>query len=101
MKVRSPLHLDGKSYALSLFPVLQETDDHLLLKLASFIFFHAQEPTVITSAQQHAALIGQDYAPDLMTADLTNQVTLWIQCGKTTFNKLNKITKRFRDASLW
>ena len=101
MKIRSTIHLDGNAYTLQLFPVLQETDDHLMLKLASFIFFHLKEPIVITSPQQHSALVGQDFAPDLMTADLTNQVTLWIQCGKTTLHKLNKITKRFRDARIW
>src|SRR5438552_5659544 len=72
-----------------------------MLKLASFIFFHTREPLVINSPQQHDALIGQDFAPDLMTADDTNQVTLWIQCGKTTLHKLDKVTKRFRDARIW
>jgi len=72
-----------------------------MLKLASFVFFHAKEPVVITSPQQHAALAGQDFAPDLMSADLTSQVTLWIQCGKTTLHKLDKVTKRFRDARIW
>ena len=56
---------------------------------------------MISSPQQHAALADQDFAPDLMTADLTNQVTLWIQCGKTTMHKLDKVTKRFRDARIW
>ncbi len=101
MKIRSILHLDGQTYPLQLFPVLQETDDHLMLKLASFIFFHSMEPIVITSPQQHGALIGQDFAPDLMTADDTHQVTLWIQCGKTTLHKLDKVTKRFRGARIW
>src|SRR5438876_1924613 len=101
MKIRSTLHLDGKVFPLQLFPVLQETDDHLMLKLASFIFFHEKEPVVIASSQQHAALAGQDFAPDLMTVDLTNQVTLWIQCGKTTLHKLDKVTKRFREARIW
>ena len=101
MKIRSSIHLDGKTYPFQLFPVLQETDDHLMLKLASFIFFHSLEPFVVTSPQQHDALIGQDFAPDLMTADLTNQVTLWIQCGKTTQHKLDKVTKRFRGARIW
>jgi hypothetical protein len=101
VKIRSTIHLDGKAYSLQLFPVLQETDDHLILKLASFIFFHLREPIVITSPQQHSALVGQDFAPDLMTANDTNQVTLWIQCGKTTLHKLDKVTKRFRDARIW
>jgi uncharacterized protein YaeQ len=101
MKIRSTIHLDGKTTSLPLFPVLQETDDHLMLKLASFIFFYSKEPLVITSPQQHSALIGQDFSPDVMTADDTGQVTLWIQCGKTTLHKLDKITKRFREARLW
>jgi hypothetical protein len=101
LKIRSAIHLDGKSGSLQLFPVLQETDDHLLLKLAAAIFFHQKEPLVIHSPQQHPALEGQDFAPDLMTVDLTNQVTLWIQCGKTTLHKLDKVTKRFRDARIW
>ena len=85
---------------MSLYPILQETSDHLLLKLAAFIFFHAQEPLVISSPQQHLALAGQDFAPDLMQVDDTHQVTLWIECGKTTLHKLDKVTKRFRSARI-
>jgi len=101
MKIRCTLHLDGKTIPFQLFSVLQETDDHVILKLAAFIFFHSLEPLVITSSQQHPSLMGQDFSPDLMTADDTNQVTLWIQCGKTTLHKLDKITKRFRGARIW
>ena len=90
-----------KNAAAALVPVLEETNDHLMLKLAAFVFFHAQEPIVITSPQQHPALAGQDFAPDFMTADDTNRVTLWIQCGKTTLHKLGKATNRFRDARIW
>ena len=56
---------------------------------------------MIASPQQHPALAGQDFAPDLITADDTNQVTLWVECGKTTLHKLDKVTKRFREARLW
>lgn len=100
MKIRSFIHLDEKSYTLQLYPVLQETADHLVLKLAAFVFFHENEPVVISSPQQSPALAGQDFAPDLMTVDDTNQVTLWIECGKTTLHKLDKITKRFRGARI-
>jgi len=101
MKIRSTLHLDEKSHTLQLFPVLEETDDHLMLKLAAFVFFHAQEPFIVTSPQQHPALANQDFCPDLMTADYSNQVILWIQCGKTTLHKLAKVTNRYRDARIW
>jgi hypothetical protein len=70
------------------------------LKLAACVFFYEREPLVISSPQQHPALAGQDFAPDLITADDTNQVTFWVECAKTTLHKLDKVTKRFREARL-
>ena len=101
MKIRASIHIGEKSRPLQLFPVLQETDDHLFLKLAACVFFSEKEPVVISSPQQSPALEGQDFAPDLITVDDTNQVTLWIECGKTTLHKLEKVTNRFRDARIW
>ncbi len=100
MKIRSAVHLGEKSFALQLFPILSETDEHLELKLAASLFYHAYEPVVVSSPQQHSALAGQDFAPDLIHIDDTNQVTLWIECGKTTVHKLDKATKRFRNARI-
>ncbi len=99
MKIRSTLFLNGQSSTLNLFSTLQETQDHLLLKLAAFIFFSDLLPTVETGAA-HPALSGQDFWPDLMTVDLTGQVGLWMECGKTTLHKLEKVSKRFRQARL-
>lgn len=99
-KIRATLHLGGEPKSLQLYPVLQETDDHLRLKLAAVVFFHEVDPLVITSPQQHTALSNQDFAPDLMTVDYTNQVTLWVECGKTTSNKLDKVAKKFRAARI-
>jgi uncharacterized protein YaeQ len=100
MKIRASIHLGEKSSTIQLFPVLQETNEHLILKLTAAVFFHQQEPIVVTSPQQHSALAGQDFAPDLMAVDLTNQVTLWLECGKTTLHKLDKVSKRFRTARI-
>lgn len=100
MKIRASLHLGETDRTLQIYPVLQETDDHLRLKLAACVLFHQADPLLISSPQQHDALAGQDFAPDLMTADDTNQVTLWIECGKTTAHKLEKSAKRFRTARM-
>jgi uncharacterized protein YaeQ len=100
VKIRASLHLGEKTRAVQLYPILSETDDHLLLKLAACVFFYEREPLVISSPQQHPALAGQDFAPDLLTADDTNQVTFWVECAKTTRHKLDKVTKRFREARL-
>jgi len=72
-----------------------------MLKLAAFVLFHTLEPTVVTSPRQHPALAHQDFFPDLMSADVSNQIRLWIQCGKTTLHKLAKVTNRFREARIW
>jgi uncharacterized protein YaeQ len=97
VKLRSSIHLNGRSTNLNLFSTLQETADHLVLKLAASLFFFDKNPTIETGAT-NPALENQDYWPDLMTVDLTNQVTLWIECGKTTLHKLEKVSKRFRQA---
>ena len=100
MRIRANLHLGDQSSTIQLYPILQETWEHLVLKLAACVFFHGKKPLVISSPEQHPALAGQDYCPDLVQADLTNQVTLWVECGKTTLNKLDKATKRHRQARL-
>ena len=72
-----------------------------MLKLAAGLFFHEWEPVVVSSPQQHPALAGQDFAPDLLAVDLTQRVTLWVECAKTTLHKLDKAVKRFRDARIF
>ncbi len=100
MKIRSAIHLGETSFHLQLYPVLQETTDHLALKLAAALLFHAQEPVVVTSPQQHPCLMGQDFYPDLLALDVSGQATLWVECGKTTAHKLEKVSKRFRDTRI-
>lgn len=97
MKIRSSLHINNRDKTLNLFATLQETPDHLVLKLATSLFFFDWNPTIETGAT-HAALCDQEYYPDLMANDEGGAVTLWIECGKTTIHKLEKVSKRFRNA---
>ena len=99
MKIRASLHLDGKSTSLLIYPVMSETSDHLLLKLAAAILLHRLEPILSPSAQ-HPALRDQDFLPDLMQVNDENEVTLWVECGKTTTHKIEKVCKRFRSARI-
>lgn len=100
MKLRSTIQLGAEPFTSQLYPLLSETDDHVRLKLAAQILFHETAPLVIHSPQQVSALAGQDFAPDLIKVDDTNVVRLWIECGRTTAHKLDKVTKRFRDARI-
>lgn len=97
MKIRSSIFLNDESFNLNLFATLQETPDHLKLKLAAVLFFARHHPTIETGAT-NPALASQEYYPDLMATDEGGRVTLWIECGKTTLHKLEKVSKRFRDA---
>lgn len=99
MKIRTSLHIDGQTTQLLVYPVMQETTDHLLLKLAAAIFFHRREP-ILSPSIQHPALHGGDFTPDLMTVNDHNEITLWVECGKTTTHKMEKIAKRHRAARL-
>lgn len=99
MTVRASLHLNNQSANLVLYPGLNETDDHLRLKLAAFILYFDSQPSVEMGAT-HVALCGQEFWPDLLAADFSGAVTLWVECGRTTRHKLSKVRKRFRDARL-
>lgn len=99
MKIRAAMHLSGKSWNLLVYPVLNETTDHLLLKLAAATLFHASEP-ILSPSLTHPALREQEFVPDLMAVNDANEVTLWLECGKTTLHKLEKVAKRFRGARM-
>lgn len=99
MKIRSTLHLNAEETPVLLVPIQQETDEHLLLKLAASILFQPLHP-IVTPSLQHPALQGQDFVPDLLQVNDQNEVTLWMECGKTTTHKLEKVCKRYREARI-
>jgi uncharacterized protein YaeQ len=99
VKIRAALHLDGQTTNLLVYPGLNETTDHQLLKLAAAVLFHRLEP-MLSPSSQHPALRDQDFLPDLMKVNDENEVTLWLECGKTTIHKIEKVSKRFRGARM-
>jgi uncharacterized protein YaeQ len=99
MTVRARIHLNGRDATVTLYQGLQESADHLFLKLAAALFFFDRQASVQMGATD-PALQGQEYFPDFMATDVAGAVTLWIECGKTTVHKLQKVSKRFRDARI-
>ena len=55
---------------------------------------------MVDAGPKHPALLGQEYIPDLMALNEAGEVSLWVECGKTTINKLAKVSRRFRWARL-
>ena len=97
MKIQASLHLNNLQKNLIIYPHLNETPDHMALKLAAALLFDSHDPLMAPSPQ-HPALLGQEFVPDLMAVDDVPQVTLWVECEKTTSHKLSKVSRRFRSA---
>lgn len=97
MKIRAALHLGLSSANLVLQSMPGETPERLLLKLAGYVFHFDKDP-VVDPSLKHPALLGQEYAPDLLVTDVTGAVSLWVECGKTTLHKLGKVSRRFHHA---
>lgn len=99
MKLRCDLHLNGGARKLVLVPALNETGEHLALKLASYLLFWDCQP-VVEASSRHPALAGQEFVPDLMALDDSGQVRLWVECGQVTMHKLKKLTRRLPAARI-
>src|SRR5579863_4710532 len=97
MKIRANLYINEQSSNLVLFPVLSETADHLILKLAAALFFSGSAP-IVSPSSQNPALRDQEYVPDVMALNEAGELILWVECGKTTPHKLSKVSRRFRQA---
>lgn len=68
-----------------------EGTHHVLMKLLAWALFY------------HPALgievaIGQHYKPDLVRLDETGEPVQWVDCGKITLTKLDKLTRKNRSA---
>ena len=99
MKLRCDLHINGGDRTVVLMPGISEKADHLAMKLAAYMLFWDREPIVSPSAK-HSALLDQEFIPDMMAVDITGALDLWIECGATTMNKLDKVARRFAHARI-
>ncbi len=93
MKIRCDLHLNGGARKLVLVPAVNESVEHLALKLAAYLLFWSEEPFAEISAK-HPAMARFDFFPDLVAFDESGDIKLWVECGSTTMNKMSKLTRR-------
>lgn len=97
LKIRADLNVNHGSRKLVLTAVEPEKPQHLGLKLAAYLLFWDEELTVQPSLNHHA-LTGQPFRPDLLGTDITGSVGIWVECGNTSQNKIQKVLKRWSDA---
>ncbi len=71
-----------------------ESDEHVLLKfLAWCLFYH---PRLAVEKKMDG-----DFEPDLILQDYDMAVLRWIECGKVSINKLDKLTRRYPVARFY
>ncbi|HAM34619.1 MAG TPA: hypothetical protein DEB40_03070 [Elusimicrobia bacterium] len=93
MKLRCDLHVNGGARKLVLVPGINESTEHLALKLAAYLLFWAEDP-IVDAGTKNPALANYEFLPDLMALDEDGSIKLWVECGSTTMHKLKKLTRR-------
>lgn len=99
MKLRCECRVNGGERTLQLMAGPNEPGEHLALKLAACLLFWDREP-ILDASPKTPGLEHFDFSPDLIAKDAAGDVTLWVECGSTTMNKLDKLPKRLPRARI-
>ncbi len=99
MQIRCTVQMDQVSRKLVLVGQDSETAEHLALKLAGFVLFFNENPTVAMSLKS-PALAGQEFKPDLLCLNEHGETGIWIECGNVATYKLDKLLRRNRNARI-
>ena len=76
-----------------------ETGEHMALKLAAYLLFWDMEAQAEISPS-HPALADYDFLPDVLALDEGGAIGLWVECGKITKHKADKLLKRLPRSRL-
>jgi hypothetical protein len=96
---RCNFHINGGTRKLIMALGVQETMDHLALKVAACILFWELEPKVELSPK-HPSLAQTEHRPDFVVLNEAGEISLWGECGNTSLNKLDKVTRRYPHARI-
>lgn len=99
MAFRFDFHLNGGRRRLILARGPQETFENLALRIAACALFWPLEPQLEISPK-HPALASVEFRPDFIALDEAGDVKMWGECGNTSMNKLQKLTKKFPGARI-
>jgi hypothetical protein len=99
MAYRCEYNLNGDKRRLILTQGKEEPFDHVALRLAAFALFWTSEPKMELSPS-HPALDSVEFRPDFLALNDAGEIVLWGECGNTSLNKLDKLTRRFPSARI-
>lgn len=100
MKIRAELTVNGETRRPYLVGGTNETDDHVIHKLAAYILFWKDDPTPDATAKM-PGLADYEFMPDLVAFDDGGRVKLWVEVDSVTMNQLTKVTRREPTARLF
>lgn len=72
-----------------------ESDEHVLLKFMAWCLFWHPRLAIEKKA------VDERYEPDLVLENLDGTVRAWIECGRLSIQKLDKLTRRHPDARIY
>ena len=93
------MRVNGDWRKLVLVCIENEKPEHLGLKLGAYLSLWEHD-LILDASSKHPALMGQAFRPDLMAADITGSVGLWVECGNTSLHKLTKVLRRWPGARI-
>ncbi len=99
MKIRGELHLGDHSAKVILAAKPEEKADHLAMKLAAFAMFLPLGP-VVEPSTDHPGLAGIDIRPDVCAMNDAGEISIWIECGEVSINKLDKLARRLPETRI-
>ncbi len=97
MKVRADLTLNGENRRPALVRGTNELPEHVLHKLAAYLLFWNDDPT-LDATPKMPALADWEFMPDLVAFDLHGHIKLWVEVDTVTRHQLTKVTRRAPQA---
>lgn len=71
---------------------LNESDEHVLMKAFIWALYLPQYPDLTVEIR-----IGDKYKPDVVQVDTNNKPLFWGESGKVSLDKIESLTRRYRD----
>lgn len=85
-----PFHLYGELARVFLRKNRGESLRHVMMKFMSYVLLYHEDLLIEASADQH-------YKPDLVRFNLRGEPLQWVDCGKTSIHKLDRISRKNQE----
>jgi len=79
---------------LIMIKAVEESEEHIILKLLSYLIFYRDGIKIEQRAGQH-------YKPDLFIEGENYQPVLWVDCGKIAIKKLDKVATKNHKCDIY